>query len=98
MGLTNALPFLWFEASGRSSYYAQMVFPTEDISEAMQFLGRALLPVKGKARWFMADQKHSLSFSLEPRLYDSESKSWKFDQSEVLSKFERLLMQIKSGP
>ena len=98
MGLTNTLPFLWFEASGRSSYYAQLVFPTEDISEAMEFLGRALLSVKDRAKWFMADQKHSLSFSLEPRLYDSESKGWKFDQSEILGKFERLLMQIKSGP
>ncbi len=75
MGLTNALPFLWFEASGRSSYYAQLVFPTETISEAMEFLARALLPVKDRARWFMVDQKHSLSFSLEPRLYDNESRS-----------------------
>ena len=63
MGLTNALPFLWWEASGKNSYYAQLVFPTETISEAMEFLSRALLPVKDRARWFMADQKHSLSFS-----------------------------------
>jgi len=98
MGLTNALPFLWFEASGRSSYYAQLVFPTETISEAMEFLGRTLLPVKDRARWFVVDQKHSLSFSLEPRLYDNESRSWTFNQSELLAKFEELLMQIKSGP
>lgn len=97
MGLTNTLPFLWYEASGRSSYYAQLVFPTETISEAMQFLASALLPVKEKARWFMVDQRHSLWFTVEPRLYDSESKAWKFNQSEVLSKFEQLLMQIKSG-
>ena len=98
MGLTNALPFLWFEACGRSSYYAQLVFPTDTISEAMQFLARALLPVKDRARWFMADQKHSLAFSLEPRLYDSESRTWTFNQAEILGKFEQLLMQIKSGP
>jgi DNA-binding Lrp family transcriptional regulator len=97
MGLTNALPFLWYEASGRNSYYAQLVFPTETISEAMQFLSRALLPVKDKARWFMADQTHSLWFTLEPRLYDTESRAWRFNQSEVLGKFERLLMKIKSG-
>ena len=36
-------------------------FPTETISEAMEFLARALQPVKDRARWFMADQKHSLS-------------------------------------
>lgn len=97
MGLTNALPFLWWEASGRNSYYAQLAFPTETISEAMEFLGRALQPVKDRARWFMADQQHSLAFSIEPRLYDSESKAWKFNQSEVLGKFQQLLVQIRRG-
>jgi len=98
MGLTNALPFLWFEASGKNSYYAQLVFPTETFAEAMQFLARTLLPVKDRARWFMVDQKHSLAFSLQPRLYDSESRTWTFNQSEVLGRFEQLLMQIRSGP
>ena len=97
MGLTNAIPFLWFEASGRSSYYVQLVFPTETISEAMQFLGRALEPVKERARWFMADQRHSLWFTLEPRLFDNEVRAWRFNQSEVLAKFEELLLRIKSG-
>jgi hypothetical protein len=98
MGLTNALPFLWFEASGRSSYYGQLVFPTETISEAMQFLSRVLQPVKDRTRWFMADQKHSLWFTLEPRLFDSETRRWSFNQAEILAKFERLLLQIRSGP
>lgn len=97
MGLTNALPFLWWEASGRNSYYAQLAFPTETISEAMEFLARALQPVKDRARWFMADQQHSLAFSIEPRLYDSDSKAWMFNQAEVLGKFEQLLLQIKRG-
>ncbi len=98
MGLTNALPFLWFEASGAHSYYAQLVFPTETISEAMEFLGQALSPVKDKARWFMADQKHSLGFTVDPALYDNGTRMWRFNQSEVLAKFEQLLMRIKSGP
>jgi hypothetical protein len=97
MGLMNALPFLWWEALGRSSYYAQFAFPTETISEAMEFLARALYPVKDRARWFMADQKRSLVFSIEPRLYDNESRTWKFNQAEVLGKFEQLLLQIKRG-
>ncbi len=98
MGLTNALPFLWWEASGRSSYYAQLAFPTETISEAMEFLGRALQPVKDKARWLMVDQKHSLVFGLEPKLYDNESRTWRFNQAEILGKFEQLLLQIKNQP
>ncbi|MDG6978730.1 MAG: AsnC family protein [Nitrososphaerota archaeon] len=97
MGMTNSLPFLWFEASGRNSYYAQLVFPTETISEAMQFLARALLPVRDRAEWFMVDQKHSLSFGIEPRLYDNEARRWTFNQSDVLSKFEQLLLRIRSG-
>jgi hypothetical protein len=97
MGLTNALPFLWWEASGGNSYYAQLVFPTETISEAMQFLARALLPVKDRARWFMVDQKHSLAFGIEPRLYDNESRAWTFNQAEILGKFEQLLLQIRRG-
>jgi DNA-binding Lrp family transcriptional regulator len=97
MGLTNALPFLWWEASGVSSYHAQLVFPTETISEAMEFLTRALTPVKDRARWFMADQKHSLGFCIEPKLYDNESRTWRFNQSDVLRKFEQLLLQIKRG-
>ena len=97
MGLTNALPFLWWEASGSTSYYAQLAFPTETISEAMEFLARALTPLRERARWFMVDQKHSRVFALETRLYDSESRAWTFNDSEVLSKFEQLLMQIKRG-
>ena len=97
MGLTNALPFLWWEASGRSSYYAQLAFPTETISEAMEFLGRVLSPLKDRARWFMADQKHTRAFGLEPKLYDNESRMWMFNQAEVLGKFEQLLMQVKRG-
>ncbi|MDA4118126.1 MAG: hypothetical protein OK455_07260 [Thaumarchaeota archaeon] len=97
MGMTNALPFLWWEASGKSTYYAQLVFPTETISEAMQFLAKVLFPLRDRAHWFMVDQKHSLAFSLEPRLYDSESRAWRFNQGEILGKFEQLLLQIKSG-
>jgi hypothetical protein len=95
MGLTNALPFLWWEASGRNSYYAQLVFPTETFSEAMEYLSRMLHPIRDKASWFMADQTHSLSFRLEPKLYDNESRAWRFDQAETLEKFQQLLLQTK---
>lgn len=97
MGMTNSLPFLWWEASGANSYYAQLVFPTDTIAEAMQFLGRALLPVTSKARWFMVDQTQSVWFRLEPRLLDRQVKKWTFNEAEVLSKFERILPQIKGG-
>ncbi|HUI01859.1 MAG TPA: hypothetical protein VLX56_09560 [Nitrososphaerales archaeon] len=98
IGLTNALPFLWWEGSGRSSYYAQLVFPTETISEAMEFLSKMLNPVRDRARWFMADQKHSASFRLEPKLFDNESRNWTFDMAETLARFQQLLVRIKEGP
>jgi hypothetical protein len=95
MGMTNSIPFLWLEASGANSYYVQLVFPTETIAEAMQFLARALLPVTAKTRWFMVDQTHSLWFRLEPTLLDRQSKNWIFNEAEILSKFEQILPQIK---
>jgi len=97
MGMMNALPFLWWEASGSTSYYAQLAFPTETISDAMEFLARALMPLRERARWFMVDQKHSRVFALEPKLYDNESRAWTFNQAELIAKFEQLLMQIKRG-
>jgi hypothetical protein len=96
MSMTNATPFLWFEASGRTSYYAQFVFPTESISEAMQFLAQSLSQVKDRTKWFMVDQRHSMAFSIEPTLYDNDARAWMFDQAELIGKFEQILMQIRN--
>jgi hypothetical protein len=96
MGMTNALPFLCWEAWGES-YYAKMAFPMESLVEAMQFLTKLFSNVKDKARWFLIDQSHSVTFTIVPELYDESTNRWKFNQEEMLRKFERLMLQIKEG-
>lgn len=96
-GKFNALPFLWWEATGRDNYYAQLAFPTETFPEAMLFLASALAPIRERARWFLADQAHSLWFRVEPNLYDRAKKTWSFDEAELLGTFERLLLEIGKG-
>jgi len=90
----NQLPFVWFEAGGRD-YYAQIAFPIETMTEALSFVKDITRPVRWKASWHFMDQANALRFSITPNLYDQEGKKWKFDQMELLSKFDRLVLEIK---
>lgn len=92
----NQLPFIWLEAGGKN-YFAEIAVPIESMTEALTFLGEVLAPVKGRARWFIMDQAHALRFTVVPRLYDTEQKKWKFEQAELLARFDKLLLQIRSG-
>ncbi len=96
MGLSNSLPYLWWEGSG-SSYYAQFAFPTENITEAMEFLAVAIAPFGERAKWFMVDQARSMAFTISPGLFEPETGSWKFDRTDLQGKFEQLLMRIKKA-
>ena len=90
----NQLPFVWFEAGGRD-YYAQIAFPTETMTEALSFVKDLTRPVRQKASWHFMDQANALRFTITPNLYDQESKKWKFDQLELLNRFDRLVLEIK---
>jgi len=90
----NQLPFVWFEAGGRD-YYAQVAFPIETMTEALTFIKDLTRPVRMKASWHFMDQANALRFSIVPNLYDEEERKWKFDQSELLSRFDRLVLEIK---
>ena len=94
MAKVNQLPFVWFEAGGRD-YYAQIAFPMETMTEALSFVKDLTVSVRGKASWHFMDQANALRFSLAPSLFDQETKKWKFDQTELLSKFDRLILEIK---
>jgi len=94
MAKVNQLPFVWFEAGGQN-YYVQIAFPMETMTEALSFIKDATLPVRQKATWHFMDQANALRFSITPKLYDEEAKKWKFDQRELLSKFDRLVMEIR---
>ena len=94
MAKVNQLPFIWFEAGGRS-YFAQIAFPMETMTEALSFVKDVTQPVRQKATWHFMDQANALRFSITPGLYDQESKKWKFNQADLLSRFDRLVLEIK---
>jgi hypothetical protein len=94
MAKVNQLPFVWFEAGGQN-YFAQIALPIETMTEALSFIKDVTSPVRQKATWHFLDQANSLRFSIVPTLYDQEAKKWKFDQAELLSRFDRLVLEIK---
>jgi DNA-binding Lrp family transcriptional regulator len=95
MAKVNQLPFVWFEAGGGRNYFAQIAFPTETITEALSFVKDATLAVRQKATWHFMDQANALRFTIMPGLYNTEMKKWRFDQGELLSRFDRLVLEIK---
>jgi len=91
----NQLPFVWFEAGGGQNYFAQIAFPTETITEALSFVKDVTSTVRQKATWHFMDQANALRFTIMPSLYDIETKKWKFDHVELLSRFDKLVLEIK---
>jgi hypothetical protein len=94
MANVSRLPFVWLEAGGQN-YFAQIAFPTETMAEALSFIKEITSTVQEKATWYFTDQTNALRFTLVPSLYDSISKKWRFDQAELLNKFDRLVLEIK---
>lgn len=96
MANINRLPFIWLEAGGEN-YFAQIAFPMETMTEALEFIKEAIAPIRGKSSWHFMDQANALRFSLVPSLYDQEVGKWKFDYEELLEKFDRLVLEIKGA-
>lgn len=91
----NRLPFVWLEAGGMQNYLAQIAFPIETIAEALEFIKEVIWPVRQKASWHFLDQTNALRFTITPKLYDPVGGKWNFDKAELLSRFERLVIEIK---
>jgi hypothetical protein len=94
MANISRLPFVWLEAGGQN-YFAQIAFPMETMTEALEFLKMVVSPFRQKASWHFMDQANALRFSLVPSLYNQESKRWRFDQADLINKFDRLVLEIK---
>ena len=94
MAKVNRLPFVWLEAGGQS-YFAQIAFPSETITEALGFIKEVVSPIKQKVMWHFMDQANALRFSIVPGLYSQELKKWNFDQVELLNRFDKLVLEIK---
>lgn len=96
MGWTNGIPFQWSEEVG-PNYFAQFAFPMDNVTEALLYLEKAIAPVKERARYFIMDPTNALSFTIDPTLYDTEERNWRFDSEDLMARFEHLLLQTKSG-
>jgi DNA-binding Lrp family transcriptional regulator len=94
MRTVGQLPYAWLEGSGLRSYYAKIVFPNEEITEALDFLGRVVRLSKGKTRCFTMDQAHALWFTLPKQYYDQKNQRWAFNQSDLLQRFSLLVQKM----
>jgi len=94
MANTSRLPFVWLEAGGQN-YFAQIAFPMETMTEALGFVKEFVSPVRQKAAWHFMDQTNALRFTIVPELYDATANMWKFDRTELLSRFDKLVLEIK---
>jgi hypothetical protein len=95
MGKLHALPFIWNEMVGDSSYCVQFYFPTEYITEAYQFLTEVISPVKEKVHVMPLDQTEALSFTISYQLYDAQTRAWVFEKQNLLERFETLFTKIR---
>jgi DNA-binding Lrp family transcriptional regulator len=94
MRTVGQLPYAWLEGSGQRSYYAKIVFPNEEITEALDFLGRVVKLSKGKVRCFTMDQAHALWFTLPKQYYDEKNQHWAFNQSDLRQRFSLLVQKM----
>ena len=90
----NRLPFVWLEAGGKN-YFAQIAFPMEAMTEALGFVKEIISPFRRKVMWHFMDQTNALRFTVVPNLYDVEARRWKFNQVDLLSRFDKLVLEIK---
>lgn len=90
----SQLPFLWAQAIGRD-YFAEFAFPVDNVTEAYQYLEDAIAGVKHKAEILTIDQTAALAFTIAPQLYNQAQRQWTFNQKELLSLFENLVIKIR---
>ncbi|MDG6990652.1 MAG: Lrp/AsnC family transcriptional regulator [Nitrososphaerota archaeon] len=93
MGRTHGIPFLWNEMFGDGKYCANFYFPTENITEAYQFLSDAISDVKDKVLVLPLDQTEALAFTISYQLF-GDKKKWEFNQAELVSRFGDLIQKI----
>lgn len=92
----DRLPFLWGEAGG-SNYFAEFAFPVDNVVEALQYIGGSAQGVKEKMSIYPIDQTEAARFTIAYHLFDAASKKWAFNPESLISKFEQLMVQIKTG-
>ncbi len=92
----DGLPFLWGEAGGRD-YFAEFAIPVDNVVEGLQYLGNVLRPVMDRVSLYPIDQTEAARFTISYKLYDQATKNWTFNTEDLELKFDRLMVQIKTG-
>jgi DNA-binding Lrp family transcriptional regulator len=92
----DSVAFLWSEAGGRN-YFARLVLPVDNVVEGLQFIGSATSGVKDRLSIFPMDQTEALSFTISYKLFDPVSKKWTFSREDLVQRFTKLMIEIKSG-
>ena len=92
----NALPFLWSEAGGQN-YHAGVALPVDNVVEGLQYIGSATSAVRDRLTIYPGDQTEAVSFTILYQLYDQSSKAWKFDREDLTQRFDKLMVEIKTG-
>jgi hypothetical protein len=94
MKRVGQLPYGWLEGGGQHCYYAKMVFPNEEFTEALDFLGELVMLSKRKVRCLTIDQAHSLWFTLPKQYFDERQQRWTFDQYNLRERFGLLVQKM----
>ena len=94
MSRMNQLPFLWGEAAGKH-YYAEFAFPVDSIMEALQYIENSLAKFRNRVEYHVMDITNALAFTISYQLYDDDRKTWTFDSTGLLSRFDSMIMKIK---
>jgi DNA-binding Lrp family transcriptional regulator len=98
MRSVGQLPYAWLEGCGQRSYYAKIVFPNEEFTEALEFLGQAVKLSRRKVRCLTIDQAHALWFTLPNQSFDQKHQRWAFNQSDMLQRFTLLSQKMGVTP
>jgi len=97
MEKVNRTPFVLLEGSSTRAYFAQMAFPSEEVTDALEFLQGVVGPIRSKVKWFHMDQSHSLRFSLPRSSYNEREQRWTFNKEELTGRFGELVQKIREG-
>ena len=92
----NGIPFLWSEAVGKN-YAAQLTFPVDCVVDGLQYLTQAVGEIKEKVEIFTIDQMDAAGFTVPYSRFDASRRGWTFDESNLITRFDELIIQIKNG-
>jgi hypothetical protein len=90
----DRLPFLWSEAVGEN-YFCEFAFPVDFVVEGLQYLTEAISGVKERTEIYTIDQSDAASFTISYNRFNQARKKWEFNVSDLISRFEVLIVEIK---